>query len=160
MISSFPKKSKKGGLTKWYTHLSKFVQETENYVKLADSTDFGNSISKQYEKLKSTVKVTHSTSENVKVKLESDCNNKKEQDNIHICEKVEEAKTLNFAANITVDKKFCKEDLNTTVDIKLEGTQDKMLLNIECEKCNCGETKVNSTTCTFKGDLICGGCQC
>ena len=150
-------------MAKWYKNLSKFVQETDNYVLLRKSTNFGKSIGTQYKKLKSTVKVTGSTSqnvENVEVKLESDCNAKPEQDNIHICENVEEAKTLNFAANITVDKKFCKEDLNTTVDIKLEGTQNKMLLNIECEKCNCGETKVKSTTCTFKGDLICGGCQC
>ena len=147
-------------MTKWYTNLSKFVQETDNFVRLLPSTKFGDKISYEYKKLKSTVKVTHSTSENVEVKLESDCEVKTEQDNIHICSNVEEGKTLKFKATINVDKKFCKEDLNTTVDIKLEGTQDKMLLNIECEKCNCGETKVNSTTCTFKGDLICGGCQC
>ena len=58
-------KSKRGGMAKWYTHLSKFVQETNNYIRLLRSTNFGNSISTQYKKLKSTVKVTHSTHQNV-----------------------------------------------------------------------------------------------
>ena len=132
-----PSKSKRGGMAKWYTHLSKFVQETDHYIRLARSTDLGNSISMQYKKLKSIVKVTHSTHQNVEVKLESDCEVKTEQDNIHICSNVEGGKTLNFKATINVDKKFCKEDLNTTVEIKLEGTESKMILNIECGKCEC-----------------------
>ena len=151
-------------MTKWYTNLSKFVQETDNFVKLSTSTNFADSISKQYKKLKSTVKVTHSTRqnvENVEVGLESDCKVKTEQDNIHICKNVEQNKTIEFKANIKVDKNFCKEDLNTTVDINLEGTGNKMVLNIECEKCHCGATEVkNSETCKRHGDLICGGCQC
>ncbi len=77
-----------GGMAKWYRHLSLFVQGTENYVWLSKSIDFADMISKQYKKLKSTVKVTHSTSPNVEVKLESDCNFKTEQDNIHICSNV------------------------------------------------------------------------
>ena len=147
-------------MTKWYTNLSKFVQETDNFVKLTSSTNFAEKISNEYKELKSTVKVTSENVENVVVKLESDCNNKTEQDNIHICQNVEETKILEFKAKINVDKNFCKEDLTTTIDIKLEGTENKTVLNIECEKCNCGETKVNSTTCNFKGDLICRGCQC
>ena len=110
-----------------------FVQGTENSVWLTKSTNFGKSISKEYKKLKSTVKVTHSTSQNIdlkKVELESDCKAPKEQDNVHICLNVEEAKTLNFKAKITVDKNFCKEEMTTTVDIKLEGTENKMVLNI------------------------------
>ena len=152
--------SKGGGLAKWYTHLSRFIQETDNYVRLQATTKFADKISEEYQKLKSTVRVTHSTSEIVKVKLESDCNNQEEKENIHICKNVIEAKILTFKAKIKVDKNFCKEDLTTKVDIKLEGTENKTVLNIECEKCNCGETKVNSTTCNFKGDLICRGCQC
>ena len=147
-------------MTKWYTNLSKFVQETDNFVKLTSSTNFAEKISNEYKELKSTVKVTSENVENVVVKLESDCNNKTEQDNIHICQNVEETKILEFIAKINVDKNFCEEDLTTTLDIKLEGTENKTILNIECEKCNCGETKVNSTTCNFKGDLICRGCQC
>ena len=145
--------SKRGGMAKWYTHLSKFLQETDNYIRLSRRTDFGNSISTQYKKLKSTVKVTHSTHqnvENVEVKLESDCKVKTEQDNIHICSNVEEGKTLKFKATINVDKNFCKEDLNTTVEIKLEGTENKMILNIECQKCHCGETEMNS-----EGKFLC-----
>ena len=155
-----PSYSQRGGLGKWYRHLSKFVQETDNYVRLTSSKRFADEISHEYRKLKSTVRVTHSTSENVEVKLESDCNDKTEKDNFHICKYVEEAKTLKFKATINVDKNFCKEDLNTTVEIKLEGTQDKMILNIECEKCHCGETEMNSEKCKGQGDLICGGCQC
>ena len=147
-------------MTKWYTNLSKFVQETDNYVRLTPSTNFGDKISDEYEKLKSTVKVTHSTSENVEVKLESDCNSKSEQDNIHICKNVEEAKILEFKAKIDVDKNFCKEDQTTTIDIKLEGTENKTVLNIECQKCQCGNTEKSSATCSSQGDLICGGCQC
>ena len=147
-------------MAKWYTNLSKFVQETDNYVRLTRSTKFGDKISNEYKKLKSTVKVTHSTSENVEVKLESDCNSKTEQDNIHICKNVEEAKILKFKATIKVDKNFCKEDLTTTIDIKLEGTENKTVLSIECEKCHCGATEVSSKTCNSQGDLICGGCQC
>ena len=147
-------------MAKWYKNLSKFVQETDNYVRLTGGTDFADKISKEYTKLKSTVKVTSKNVENVEVKLESDCNDKTEQDNIHTCKNVEETKILEFIAKINVDKNFCTEDLTTTIDIKLEGTENKTVLNIECEKCNCGDTKVNSTTCNFKGDLICGGCQC
>ena len=55
-------------MAKWYKNLSKFVQETDNYVKLSDSINFGNAIGRQYKKLKSTVKVTGSTSQNVEVK--------------------------------------------------------------------------------------------
>ena len=152
-------------MAKWYKHLSEFVQGTVNYERLMNSTKFGISISRQYKKLKSTVKVTSSTSqnvENVAVKLESDCNDKvkTEQDNIHICSDVEEDKTIEFIANINVTKNFCKEDLNTTVDINLEGTGNKMVLNIECEKCHCGAREVKSKTCKGQGDLICGGCRC
>ena len=150
-------------MAKWYKHLSKFVQETDNFVKLSKITNFAKEISKQYKKLKSTVKVTSSNSRNVgnvEVKLESDCKVKTEQDNIHICSNVEEAKTLNFEATIMVDKNFCKKDLSTSIDIKLEGTQNKMVLNIECEQCQCGQTEMNSETCKRQGDLICGGCQC
>ena len=153
-------KSRRGGLAKWYTNLSKFVQETDNYVRLARSTNFADKISNEYKELKSTVKVTSENVENVEVKLESDCNDKTEQDNIHICKNVEEAKTLEFKATINVDKKLCKEDLNTTVEIRLEGTEEKMILSIECEKCHCGETEMNSETCKGHGDLICGDCQC
>ena len=155
-----PSKSKRGGLAKWYTNLSKFVQETDSYVRLTRSTNFADKISNEYKELKSTVKVTSENVENVEVKLDSDCNDKTEQDNIHTCKNVEETKILEFIAKINVDKNFCKEDLTKTIDIKLEGTENKTVLNIECEKCNCGDTKVNSTTCNFKGDLICGGCQC
>ena len=155
-----PSKSKRGGLAKWYTNLSKFVQETDSYVRLTRSTNFADKISNEYKELKSTVKVTSENVEKVEVKLDSDCNDKTEQDNIHTCKNVEETKILEFIAKINVDKNFCKEDLTKTIDIKLEGTENKTVLNIECEKCNCGETKVNSTTCNFKGDLICGGCQC
>ena len=155
-----PSKSKRGGLAKWYTNLSKFVQETDSYVRLTRSTNFADKISNEYKELKSTVKVTSENVENVEVKLDSDCNDKTEQDNIHTCKNVEETKILEFIAKINVDKNFCTEDLTTTIDIKLEGTENKTVLNIECEKCNCGDTKVNSTTCNFKGDLICGGCQC
>ena len=163
LIFIAPSLSRRGGTAKWYRHLSKFDQKTENYVRLSRLTNFGNSISMQYKKLKSIVKVTHSTHqnvENVEVKLESDCKVKTEQDNIHICSNVEEAKTLNFEATIKVDKNFCEKDLNTIIDIKLEGTENKMVLNVECEKCHCGVTEVNSETCKGQGDLICGGCQC
>jgi hypothetical protein len=153
-------KSQRGGMAKWYKNLSKFVQETDNYVRLTRSTNFADKISNEYKELKSTVKVTSENVENVEVKLDSDCNDKTEQDNIHTCKNVEETKILEFIAKINVDKNFCTEDLTTTIDIKLEGTENKTVLNIECEKCNCGDTKVNSTTCNFKGDLICGGCQC
>ena len=153
-------KTQRGGMAKWYKNLSKFVQETDNYVRLTRSTNFADKISNEYKELKSTVKVTSENVENVEVKLDSDCNDKTEQDNIHTCKNVEETKILEFIAKINVDKNFCKEDLTKTIDIKLEGTENKTVLNIECEKCNCGETKVNSTTCNFKGDLICGGCQC
>ena len=153
-------KSQRGGMAKWYKNLSKFVQETDNYVRLTRSTNFADKISNEYKELKSTVKVTSENVENVEVKLDSDCNDKTEQDNIHTCKNVEETKILEFIAKINVDKNFCKEDLTKTIDIKLEGTENKTVLNIECEKCNCGDTKVNSTTCNFKGDLICGGCQC
>ena len=155
-----PSKSKRGGLAKWYTNLSKFVQETDSYVRLTRSTNFADKISNEYKELKSTVKVTSENVENVEVKLDSDCNDKTEQDNIHTCKNVEENKILEFIAKINVDKNFCKEDLTTTIDIKLEGTENKTVLSIECEKCNCGETKVKSTTCNFRGDLICRGCQC
>ena len=150
-------------MAKWYKNLSKFVQETDTYVRLTRKTKFGDKISKEYEKLKSTVKVTHSTRqnvENVEVELESDCKVTTEQDNIHICKNVEQNKTIEFKANITVDKNFCKEDLNTTVDINLEGTGNKMVLNIKCEKCHCDANEVNSETCKRQGDLICGGCEC
>ena len=75
-------------MAKWYKNLSKFVQETDNYVRLTGITDFADKISKEYTKLKSTVKVTSENVENVKVKLESDCNDKTEQDNIYICKNV------------------------------------------------------------------------
>ena len=147
-------------MTKWYTKLSEFVQETDNFIRLLPSTKFGDKIRDEYKKLKSTVKVTHSTSKYVGVKLESDCNSKTEQDNIHICKNVEETKILEFKAKIDVDKNFCKEDLTTTIDIKLEGTENKTVLNIECQKCQCGDTEVSSPTCSNQGDLICGGCKC
>ena len=147
-------------MAKWYTNLSKFVQETDNYVRLTSNTNFADNISKEYKELKSTVKVTSENVENVGVKLESDCNEKIEQDNIHICQNVEETKILEFKAKINVSKNFCKEDLNTTIDIKLEGTDDKTVLSIECQKCHCGAAEVSSKTCNSQGDLICGGCQC
>ena len=153
-------KSLRGGMAKWYTNLSKFVQETVHYVRLTASTHFADRISRELRRLKSTVRVTHSTSDNVEVKLESDCNEKIEKHNIHICKNVEEAKILKFKATIKVDKNFCKEDLTTTIDIKLEGTENKTVLSIECEKCHCGDTEVSSTTCNSLGDLVCGACQC
>ena len=147
-------------MAKWYTNLSKFVQETNNYVRLARSTNFADKISNEYKELKSTVKVTSENVENVGVKLESDCNDKIEQDNIHICQNVEETKILEFKAKINVSKNFCKEDLTTTIDIKLEGTENKTVLSIECQKCHCGDAEMSSETCNGQGDLICGGCQC
>ena len=43
---------------KWYGGLSKFVQGTENVVRLQDSTNYAGEISKEYKKLKNTAKIS------------------------------------------------------------------------------------------------------
>ena len=72
------------------------------------------------------------------------------------------ATNQNFTTKISVTKSMCEKKERKNVNIELKGSKDALKLNIECAKCqSCeGNKDLNSSICMYKGDYVCGGCQC
>ena len=76
------------------------------------------------------------------------------------CEGVEN-ETLKLKAKVKVTEEFCFARNSKTIDIKVDGTDDKLELTVECEKCeNCGTAVPNAPECNGNGTKTCGACEC
>ena len=78
-----------------------------------------------------------------------------------ICKDVKEAQVIEYEAEIEVTEDYCLNQPTGEVNISLVGFKDDTLdITVTCEQCDCGPPGFNSRVCNFRGNLICGGCQC
>ena len=121
-------------------------------------------IEEQYKSIIETVRVLSSSDdEDVDIKFDmKNCNQISGENTKEItCEGVEDGVTLRLEAKITVTEKFCFKKQPKTIDIKIDGTNDKLSLTIDCEKCeNCGPAVPNAEECNKNGTKTCGACEC
>lgn len=88
-----------------------------------------------------------------------------ESSKIGKCENVKTGDVVKFDTTVKVENiDFCLKKKQTELEIKLQNTNDKLILDVSCVDCEkqCGDLPIatNSTVCTNRGDLICGGCHC
>ena len=77
-----------------------------------------------------------------------------------LCKGVEEKFILNFNANIIINDDFCEKNEAAKAEIRVDGIDDKLQLQIECQKCKCQDITKKAAVCMSRGDLRCSGCQC
>ncbi len=139
-----------------YRELSRYIQGTENIGHLTtDSRSLERIVAKQYEEIKSTVRlqVKASHPDAISVSVRSDCKNPS-FDHL-VCSNVTEGEggKVVYTAKISFKKEICVVP-DSTVTISLAGfAKDALTVKLKCETCDCRGTQVDSVVCNRQGTL-------
>ncbi|KAK1789201.1 hypothetical protein P4O66_015145 [Electrophorus voltai] len=138
-----------------YTELSKLIPKSAVGVLSADSSNVVNLIVEAYNKLSSSVIMTHDVlPEDITVKYASDCET---GDKKETCNGVTIGKKVTF--NITVKAESCID--TKSFNIGPMGFRERLKVNVKTRcKCECDNRMSLHEHCNNRGSVICGTCRC
>ncbi|KHJ42698.1 EGF-like domain protein [Trichuris suis] len=130
-----------------------------------DSSNVVELVQEQYDKISQKIVMVDNVnaSQGVQISYSTACKGKV-VNRTNVCSGIKVGDTITF--NISLEVTRCTEQREFLIRIGPSGLSDVLIirLNVLCD-CSCTSKPLNSLTraaiyCNFKGDLVCGACQC